>query len=413
MRAGGLLLLLVVAPAAEQRYFQYERPVVRDANVAGQSCVALDPAVFAHAAPGLGDLRLYRDTEKLGSEEIPYVVRRVEAVQSSVTAETLLNRGTRDGHVVFDVAMPEGRYKDLDLAVEKRDFLATVTVMGSDVQGAMGTKLGDYTIFDLTAQGLGRSTVLHLPESDFRYLHFSVAGPLEAKEFTSLAVVRRPAAEARFVTVARTSAVAQQGQDTVLTLTVGAGVPVDRVVMEPGTKPVEFKRDVTATTVAGNSRSEAVGQFWRMHRKVADTAIDEQNFTLLQGGTAEAVPRMVTVAIHNGSDAPLSIQSARLEMVERDLCFNAQAGAEYALYYGDAALEAPSYDYARLFAAEAHPAMVRLGAEARNVRYEARPDARPFTERHRWLLWLALAVVIALLALVALRTAKTALPPVE
>ena len=102
----------------------------------------------------------------------------------------------------------------------------------------------------------------------------------------------------------------------------------------------------------------------------------------------------------------MAIGKSALAWVERRLCFDAAAGDGYVLYYGDSALEAPQYDYGRLFAAARNPAMATLGAEIANAAYQPRPDERPFTEKHPALLWAALIVVIALLGAVAMRSFK-------
>jgi Protein of unknown function (DUF3999) len=118
------------------------------------------------------------------------------------------------------------------------------------------------------------------------------------------------------------------------------------------------------------------------------------------------------VTIENGDDAPLKMDSVRLEMLERNLCFEAAGNAHYTLYYGDAALWAPRYDYAALFTVQADATKASADAEQANPAYQTRPDERPFTEKHPWLLWAALLAVIALLGLIALRTAKrNGLPP--
>ena len=61
--AAGLLLLLTAAPSAEIRYFRYQRTIApaMQSSLPGQTCLPLDATVFAHAAPQLSDLRLYRD----------------------------------------------------------------------------------------------------------------------------------------------------------------------------------------------------------------------------------------------------------------------------------------------------------------------------------------------------------------
>jgi hypothetical protein len=93
-------------------------------------------------------------------------------------------------------------------------------------------------------------------------------------------------------------------------------------------------------------------------------------------------------------------------MLERNLCFEAAANAYYTLYYGDPALWAPRYDYATLFVAQKDAAQIGADAEQANPAYQPRPDERPFTEKHAWLLWVALLAVIAVLGLIALRTGK-------
>jgi hypothetical protein len=96
----------------------------------------------------------------------------------------------------------------------------------------------------------------------------------------------------------------------------------------------------------------------------------------------------------------------KLEMLERRLCFESVANAAYMLYYGDSALAFPRYDYATLFAPQATAVAGTLGPEQANPAYQARPDDRPFTERHPALMWVALIAVIALLGGVALRSPR-------
>ena len=59
------------------------------------------------------------------------------------------------------------------------------------------------------------------------------------------------------------------------------------------------------------------------------------------------------------------ITAVRLEMRERKLCFDAPSAQPLTLYYGDPALTAPQYDYARLFAPSSAMHTARLGPERR------------------------------------------------
>ncbi len=60
---------------------------------------------------------------------------------------------------------------------------------------------------------------------------------------------------------------------------------------------------------------------------------------------------------------------------------------------------------------KSNPARAKVGPEKANADFQARPDNRPFTERHPVLLWIALGLVILLLGTVALRSAKVIQTP--
>jgi hypothetical protein len=408
-------LVAMAAAVPEAGYFRYQRPVANNPPAAGQTCVALDPTIFTHAAMRLADLRVYRN-----GAETPYAIHQAASVAPVEKPISPMNLGRRGGQTVFDAAMPEGNYADVQLAVAAQNFIATVAVAGSrDESEKNETKLGNYTIFDLTRQKLGRSTVLHLPNSAFRYLHFRIAGPIAPENITGISVGRLPAGKTKYATVAESSRVAQQGRNTVVEFIVPAHVPVDRVVFVPGAEPVNFSRDVSVTVrpqVAHPSseveppatEDSSSGNLLRVHSVQDGHRIEEERLSIDAPIAELDSPAKWKISIDNGDDRPLQMQSVRLEMVERDLCFDAAGAAGFMLYYGDAALGAPRYDYARLFAFDSNAAQATMGPEAQNPDYRPRPDQRPFTEKHPFLLWVALIAVIAVLGGVALRSVKRA-----
>ena len=122
-------------------------------------------------------------------------------------------------------------------------------------------------------------------------------------------------------------------------------------------------------------------------------------------------PEKWTVTIHNGDDAPINFSAVRLEMLERNLCFESKTTSNYVLLYGDDALRSPHYDYVAWSAPQPAAPTAMLSPERRNPSWQPRPDQRPFTEKHPALLWLALILVVLLLGLIALRSAKRVNPP--
>ena len=405
-----LLLLAVAAPVPEIRYFRLQRPLNLPPNAAGQACVVLDPQIFSHASPGFADLRLFR-----GTEETPYVIHSGWHNPSAQPTITPINRGVRAGKTVFDAPMPEGEYGDVQLNLAGQNFLASVTVGGSHAVGSPQTRIGTYTIFDFSNQHLGRSTVLHLPRSNFRFLHFEIAGPIPPDRILSIAAFAAPASEPKYLTILSAGQFARVGKTSVAAFNLPSNVPVDRIVFAPAALPVNFSRDVEvqAEQVATEARESepspsvvASGNLLRVHRLQAGHQIDEEQFVLATPGAAFPYPTRWTITIENGDDVPVSYSAVQVQMRERNLCFESAAGAGYALYYGDKALSGPRYDYAAWFAMQANTAVATLGAEQANPAFQERPDDRPFTEKHPVLLWVALIAVILLLGIVALRTAQ-------
>ncbi|MFZ1013508.1 MAG: DUF3999 family protein [Terracidiphilus sp.] len=417
-RLAAFLLLAEAVALPDLRYFRSERPVQIPASSATHTCLVVDANLFAHAAPALADVRLYHDRT-----ETPYLIQT--SAPPAVREQTMaaLNLGTRGGQTVFDAAMPATSYSDLRLNVTGKDFLATVTVSGSQQQSGPATRIGAFTIFDLSRQRLGRSTVLHLPTLDFRFLHFRIAGALHPEQIGGLAIEQRSTAKPIYLTVAKTMPAAIKGRSTLIEFTVPAQVPVERIEFVPARTPANFSRDVTVavTATSPNEQSEAgvppqtvtsYGNLLRVHTVQDGRAIDQEHLDFDGPQAIFDAPAKWTITIENGDDAPLVPSAVRLQMLERDLCFEANGANGYSLYYGDAALSPPRYDLGQLVHFRVQDAARAVAqAEQPNAEYQPRPDARPFTERHPVLLWIALALVVALLGILAFRTASTETHP--
>jgi hypothetical protein len=414
-----LILAFVAAATPSLRYFHYTRAVYTPPANAGQTCATLDAEVFSQSGPNLASLRLYQ-----GDAIHPYAVINAAPLPPKAQHITPLNLGRRGGSVVFDAAMPGGSYSDLDLAIDAHDFIATVRVTGSQTQSGPATRLGSYTVFDFTQQKLGRSTVLHLPQSDFPYLHFTVTGPLQPKQITALSVDRLPAGAPQYVTIAATPQVTEKGRDSIITFAIPPNVPVDRIAFNIGAQPVNFGRQVSVTIQPASASAEntpptapiiSSGDLLRVHTKRNGHKIDEEHLAIPASASASSFTSRHgttwTITVHNQDDPPLDIRSASLQMIARSLCFDATPHATYTLYYGDPALAPPHYDYATLFALNKNAARATLGPGELNRLYTPRPDTRPFTEKHPALLWIALIAAILILGLIALRSARNLRQP--
>ena len=420
---GVLLLLLslglqVVAATAQttgpqQQYFRFHRSVIAGQG-RGEACSIIEPGIFPNAAPSLKDLRLYQ-----GSREVPYAVTLSEPEQIDSDSAKVLNLGMRGGSIAFDLEMPARSYTDVVLDLAAKDYLATATVFGMDAPVGTPTKLGEYTLFDLSSQHLSHNTTLHLQESSFHVLHVVIAAsaaPGAAGFAISPQMVQGatipPSREAQtlYTTAFVIKDIQQRGHQTVGSAVLPARLPVERIsfVLVPEFKG-NFSRDVHISAHAeGEPDAETTGgTILRVHLNEAGREIRQQQLSVpaVLGANLQHSAKL-EVAVDNGDDAALPVTAILLEMRQRKLCFDATTAPQPELFYGDPTLPTPQYDFARLFSPSVHVVQAQLGPEQRNADYRARPDTRSVTERHPNLIWVVLLIVVCVLAVVALRSSK-------
>jgi len=403
--------------AADPQYLRYQRTVTVPAG-SGQSCAIVDPQIFPHAAASLKDLRLYQD-----GHEVPYAITLSEPQQPDSDTARVRNLGLRGRNIVFDVEMPNRPYTEITLDLAGQDFLATATVSGTrDPNYSDQTRLAEFTLFDLTTQHLSRNTTLHLQETSLPYLHIELAvSPATGNRTFTVTptmvegVTVPPSREAQslYTNVATTTTITRRGRQSVATFPLPERIPVERVSFDlaPNYK-ANFSRDVRITDRpdgSSNFASETLaGTILRVHLTQAGREIRQEQLSVpaILGSNMQSAAT-VEVAVENGDDTPLPITTIRLEMRQRKICFDAPSAQALTLFYGDPALNAPQYDYARLFAPSDAMHAAQLGSEQLNPTYRDRPDSRPLTDRHPHLLWIVLLAVVCILAMVAIRSSKT------
>jgi hypothetical protein len=429
MKSAILLTLLLwqatVSPQpTDQHYLRYQRTIAIPAG-AGQSCAIVDPALFPHAGPSLKDLRLFQ-----GNREIPYAITLSEPQQPDSDTAIIRNLGLRGRNIVFDLEMPNRPYTELTLDLAGHDFIATAKVSGArDPNYANQTSLGEFTLFDLTAQHLSHSTTIRLQETNLPYLHIELAiapaAGTHALDMSPQALQKMvqevtvpPSREAQslYTTAAQAATITQRGRQSIATFVLPERIPIERITfaLAPGFK-ANFSRDVsitdhpTATPNPADAFSETLaGTILRVHLTQAGREIRQEQLSVPATlGSNMQSAAAVEVAVNNGDDAPLPITAVRLEIRQRKICFDAPSAQPLTLFYGDPSLSAPQYDYTRLFTPSNQFRVAQLGPEQFNPAYRDRPDARPLTDRHPHLLWIALLIVICILAVIAIRSSKT------
>jgi len=393
-------LLLAEAPTPQPAIPYFSN--VRDVSVRPdkQNYLVIDQPIWEHARQDLGDLRLYAD-----AREVPYAVTVQCASSSSLEQPAkILNLGSAQGaaHFLLDTAgVPEYDHVALELNADAQDFVALATVAGSDDDHAgPWVNLGTYTLYDFTREKLGHNFSVKLPPSRFRYLRFSISG-LRPNQIAGAKIAMIEARKASWTELNVPPRIEQAGRDTVISWEANEKVPLEGIAFEIEPGEVNFRRTVGVSSIGRDKQeiSLAQGAISRVHIMRTGRIVDSEN--LLLELTAHASNYRIT--IRNGDDPPLRIVKVRALALERRLYFFLKGQQALRLYYGDSALAAPVYDYAKFFQQDADAAHAQLGPDMHNSAYAGRPDARPWTEKHRWVLWAALLVAILGLGSVALR----------
>jgi len=394
---GLLAVFLATSPAIS--YFKYQRHIA-SGNSGGQHYVVLDESVWQHALPNLDDLRLYS-----AGKEIPYAARTMRGTrQTEQKTVQVLQPGTIGGKTQFFLDMQGvSEYDRIILALRTKNYVAHARVDGQDdLHGTRWANLGTTTLFDLSDEKLGHNSTLQIPVSTYKYLRITLENIVKPLDIQGGAAGIERAQEAVWRDVSGEPERTEEGKDTVLTFTIPQNVPVERLTLSVDTAQGNFQREIEMQTEKG--ATTRIGEISRIHMQRNGGRIDLEQTSLTMFAASAGQVRAV---IHNGDDSPLKITNARLQQYERRIYFDCDAGASPELYYGDQKLDAPVYEYAKLFQVDANATQLQINDEAANAGYTGRPDDRPWSERHPAVLWAAILAAVALLGGIAVRSIKS------
>jgi hypothetical protein len=412
------LAVLMVVASASISYFKFSReiqgvgsanPGSTNQNSTNQTYVVVDDALWQHSRPDLADVRLYA-----GSQEVPYAL--IEERGSSESAEKevrVLQPGSIGGKTRFFLDMSGlTEYDRIILNLAAKDFVVKAEVEGQDdLHGVHWVALAQTVLYDLSSDGLGNNRTLRLPLTTYKYLRITLDGQrnggIKPADVQGAAAAVRQEQKAVWREIGSSKNPEQHGKDTILAFSLPANVPVERVSLEIDPGQPNFRREVEVLAVQvkdGQDVPVASGEISRVHMVRNRQKIDVEKSTL---DLRTVSPETLKIVIHNGDDRPLKITGAHLEQYQRRIYFQPPNGSP-SIYYGDEKLEAPVYDYAKLFQQEPKAISADLGPERTNSAYTGRPDDRPWSEQHPAILWVAIVAAVLILGSIAIRSMKTA-----
>ncbi len=368
-----------------------------------QNYVVLDGDVFAHTRPELSDVRVYD-----GQVQVPYVLIRQSGGSSTQESQAkILNLGSVGGRTEFDIDTSGfDEYDRVRLQLDAKNFINSAQIEGRRTRNdKSGTNLGTSTLYDFTKEGLGSNFTLKFSTASFPFLHVRLAPGIRPDQIKGAFLSSFSETKAGWADAGQCNPAPAHSKQTVYECAISTGMPVERVRFAIPASSMNFNRTVVLSDEHGNEFQQGAISRVRMSRggqTVTSEALD-----------IDVYPRtgvQMRVAVENGDDPPLPIETVKPLSVERRLYFDAKGKSSLQLYYGDPKLEAPSYDYAKFFQQSADAVVAQLGPAHANPQYAGRPDDRPWSERHTFVLWAAMLVAVVILGALAIKGLKGAAP---
>jgi Protein of unknown function (DUF3999) len=402
---GLIVTLATAALSPEPSYFTNVRDI-RISQPGLQNYFVVDEEIWNWARPDLADLRIYD-----GDSQVQYALSEQRGGTSSQEAAAkILNLGSVGGNTEFDLDVLDlnpgqvVEYDRIRLNLDAKDFVVTASVAGSNELGSKtATQLPPGTVYDFSREELGSNAVIKLPPSSFHYLHLKLSAGIAPAQVKGASVYNLQEMKAVWTGVGSCSAPSQVSRTTVISCDSPQRVPVDRVRFAVDSRQVNFRRAVTVSD-GSDHHYGADGEVTRVRMNRGGTVVVSEEMDVPIGGHASG---QLKITVDDGDNPPLLISGVQLLSVERRVYFDPQGKFLLRLYYGDNKLAYPVYDYARFFKADAEAARAELGPDGHNPAYSARPDDRPWSERHKAVMWLAMLLVVIVLAGLALRGLKS------
>jgi len=389
-----------LTPEPSISYFTNVRDL-RISQPASQNYFAVDEEIWNRARPDLADLRIYD-----GESQVQYALSEQRGGTSSQEASAkILNLGSVGGRTEFDLDMFDkntgqiGEYDRIRLSLDAKNFVVTASVAGSnELRANSATQLPPATLYDFTREELGSNPVLKLPPSGFRYLHVKLSAGILPTQVKGASTYNLQETKAVWTSVGSCSSPSQIARTTVISCSAPVQVPVDRVRFQVDPKQVNFRRAVALD--ASDHGYGGGGEITRVRMNRSGTAVvsEELDVPIVRDRSGQ-----LKITVDNGDNPPLAISGVQLLSVERRVYFDPQGKSLFWLYYGDSKLDSPVYDYARFFKADPAAAQAELGPGSHSPAYRGRPDDRPWSERHKAVMWLAMILAVIVLAGLAVR----------
>jgi hypothetical protein len=396
------MLAAAPLPVAWQ-HWKYSRAIELPATESQRLVsVPLPQDLYRHAAPFLADLRVIDDA----GVEVPYILRGEMAVPYLAPPQParILENSFAPGHytqLVLDFKNIHQFHSLIQIGTSETEFMEWVEVAASDDARVWRIVQERAPIFRFPREGHSGTTMVSYSPNNARYLRLRILDTEKQFPVTSVRLVFNPAVKsqreplrARFAPISPT----EPNQTALSTDLEADNLPVSEIRFQ--VSPGAFVREVTIESSRNGSQWywSGSGEVYRF----AQGGRECEQLTVPIEGRAE---RYLRVEIANGNDKPLPGVTPVAYIARQRIAFEQSPGRSYRLLYGDSRATAPVYDLARRVNAQQIDAaqVAQAGSEEENSDWA---DPRPWSETHKFVLWLGVALAILLIGYTAAQSLR-------
>ena len=385
------------------QHWRYSRAIDLPATLSPRLVTLKVPQnVYAHAAPGLADLRVIDET----GAEVPYALRGDLVVPNPARPQSaaILENSFAPGHytqLVLDLKDVQGFHSSIQIDTPEREFMEWVEVAASDDARVWRIVQQRAPIFRFPREGHSGTTMVSYSPNNARYLRLRILDGDKQFFVTSARIIFNPGVKPQTEPLRATFAPASATvpNETAWSADLGsANLPLSEVRFQVG--PGEFVREVTIESSRDGSQWYRVGS-GEVYRFAQGGRECEQLTVPIEIN----IERYLRVEIANGNDKPLPGVTPAVYIATQRIAFEQSPDRTYRLLYGDSAAKPPEYDLSRRVDAKQVEAarVAQAGAEEINLDWA---DPRPWTETHKFVLWIGVALAVLLIGFAAVQSLR-------
>ena len=433
LKLSGLIVLTVVfnlilwnlpeceAAFSAKRLECYKDIDVRAAEVGKNYRIVVDRNIYNASQASLNDLRIVFDKKT----ELPYeiFIMKAQSQVRNMTPQILKNLVTKNKANVLVVDIGESGRKNnkLKLEITERNFGRRVMIEGSNDNSSWELLVKDSYIYDFTFgdfsrtgqikwqrevdskymvdfsyKGRSRNTMVQYKENTFRYLKIIVFGTKNESPLSIKGInvnYSLTAEKTRYKCLIKEVNTNEEKKSSEIILDIGfKNIPLNGLKIQSGSK--NYYRTLY---IQGSDDMEKWLDIGR--GEIFDYNIENFNNSKSVISFPETRCRYLKLIILNQDNLPIQIDSVAGIGLDRSLVFPYREKGTLRIYYGNASLEKPIFDYARYIKKVKVRGLkiLPVSGQLKNSSYVFEKIKRPWAEEKPYLLWVVLIAIVMVL----------------